>query len=104
VTVQITDGPTVAAMSASGRGEALCIRPESVVIGEAAATLDNSFEGRIEDTVYTTGSVRYRVRLDGTGHLITARIPSHPDILLMQPGEPVKIGWSRRDTLLVEGK
>ncbi|WP_137390582.1 ABC transporter ATP-binding protein [Rhodoligotrophos defluvii] len=95
LTVQATAVPGTAT------GKALCIRPESIALGSAAAGLDNSFEGIVEDTVYTTGSVRYRIRLADTAHVMTARIPSRPDIALMQPGDRVQIGWGRRDALLI---
>ncbi|WP_158816866.1 ABC transporter ATP-binding protein [Methylocapsa sp. S129] len=83
-------------------GSSICIRPENVVLG-AASKCANSFSGVIEEVLYTTGSIRYRVRLADTQTLLTARIPSHPDIALLAHGERVEVGWRRQDALLVSG-
>jgi hypothetical protein len=39
-----------------------------------------------------------------SGHLITARLASRPDLVVMKPGQKAKVGWARRDVRLIEGK
>lgn len=81
----------------------LCVRPENIRIGKMLDGLDNIFTATLEDRVYTTGSVRYRVRLDASPHLLTIRVPSHPGIVLLDPGQRVMVGWNASDALLVNG-
>ena len=104
--VETAGGLRVRASAPPGHGEGsvLCIRPENIVLGPEARGLDNVFQGTVEDVVYTTGSVRYRVRLEASDLLLVVRIPSRPDIMLMPCGERVAVGWGRRDALLVAGE
>ncbi|WP_200841243.1 ABC transporter ATP-binding protein [Geminicoccus flavidas] len=105
VSVRIGDGLVVEATAPQGRGSAdvVCVRPEAVAISAQLPRMDNRFAAQVEDAVYTTGSIRYRVRLDGSDLLLTVRIPSAPDIVLLEKGQKVTVGWSRRDALLVAG-
>jgi putative spermidine/putrescine transport system ATP-binding protein len=81
----------------------LCIRPENIELGKDALGSDNVFDGVVEDAVFTTGSVRYRITLARTDHSLTARTPSRPGIEVMQAGQPVKVGWNRDAALLLSG-
>lgn len=101
---ELEGGAIVGAVACKGTGEALCIRPECVVVGADADRADNVFAARVEEAVYANGSVRYRLRLDGSGHLVTARLSTRPDLILMQPGQRTKLGWARADGLLIEGR
>jgi putative spermidine/putrescine transport system ATP-binding protein len=105
VSARIGDGLVVEATAPRSHGgaDAICVRPEAIVIGDEAQQMDNVFAGQVEDAVYTTGSIRYRIRLDGTDLLLTVRIPSRPDIVLLETGQKVTVGWNRRDALLVAG-
>jgi putative spermidine/putrescine transport system ATP-binding protein len=93
---ELVGGGSVEAVASVGTGEALCIRPECIVVGSDAEHTDNVFAAN--------GSVRYRLRLDGSGHVVTARFSTRPDLVLMQPGQRTKVGWARRDGLLIEGR
>lgn len=101
---ELAGGGNVEAVASPGAGEALCIRPECIVVGPDAEQTDNVFAAQVEEAVYANGSVRYRLRLDGSGHVVTARFSTRPDLVLMQPGQPTKVGWARRDGLLIEGR
>jgi putative spermidine/putrescine transport system ATP-binding protein len=106
VEATIEGGPKVrAAALAPGRvPRFLCVRPENMLLGHDADKADNSFDGIVEDAVFTTGSVRYRLKLAGTNHTLTARIPSRPDVVLMRPGQSVRVGWHHREALLLDGR
>lgn len=88
------------------RGDAanyLCIRPESAMIGESAVACHNVFDGIVDEVVFTTGTVRYRIQLKGTEHVLTIRVPSRPGLMLHPPGEAIKIGWNSCDASLISG-
>ncbi len=101
---ELAGGGSVEAVASVGTGEALCIRPECIVVGSDAEHTDNVFAAQVEEAVYANGSVRYRLRLVGSGHVVTARFSTRPDLVLMQPGQRTKVGWARRDGLLIEGR
>jgi len=98
-----TDGleMLIAAQAVPKGNAGLCLRPENVVIGDDAASCANSFAGTVTESVFTTGSVRYRVRLDDTAVVITARLPSHPGIALMSVGTRTRLGWRPESAALV---
>ena len=105
VAAELDKGLIVEAAAPKGAvGNALCIRPECVAVGKDAEKAGNVFEARVEEAVYANGSVRYRLRITPSGHLITARLASRPDLVLMKPGDKTKVGWARSDVLLIEGK
>ncbi|MCB4767127.1 ABC transporter ATP-binding protein [Ancylobacter sp. Lp-2] len=95
VTVRTPGGLTIRALAPSRVSErrALCLRPENIALGAAAQGRDNRFLGTVEEAVFTTGTLRYRVRLPGSDGLVTVRVPSLPGIELLAPGSSVEIGW-----------
>ena len=82
----------VAMPVACGPHSTLCLRPETIVMGAMAASLANSFAALVVESVFTTGSVRYKVRI-GDGTVLTVRMPVHPGIALHEPGTTVNVGW-----------
>jgi len=84
-------------------GRFACIRPERVTIGSKARGLANAYTGIVRESLYTPGSIRYRVELKDTGCLFKVRaLPQH-DIEVFEPGSLVDIGWSVDDmTILAE--
>jgi putative spermidine/putrescine transport system ATP-binding protein len=101
IVVRTADGLSIRAHAERSSGSAICVRPERVRLGDAARAEANVFHGVVEDAVYTAGSIRYRVRLDGTVSVVTIRTASQPGMPLHRPGQPVEVGWSPRDALLV---
>ena len=87
-----------------GAGHALCLRPENILLGPAAEQADNRFAGRVEEALFTTGSLRYRVRINGSSTVLTLRVPSHPGAEVLACGSAVTVGWNCDMTvLLAEG-
>ncbi|MCS0501211.1 ABC transporter ATP-binding protein [Ancylobacter mangrovi] len=95
VRVRTPGGLVIRALAPSRVSErrAVCLRPENIVLGPAARERDNHFLGVVEEAVFTTGSLRYRVRLPGSDSVLTVRVPSHPGIELLAPGSSVDVGW-----------
>jgi putative spermidine/putrescine transport system ATP-binding protein len=114
ISVQSTDAPGVKLAVAEGglpvridaleipdRPVAICLRPENISLGAAAAGCDNQFEARVVEAMFTTGSVRYRVRLERSGALLTVRVASHPALELLATGTAVRVGWNTAMAALV---
>ena len=102
-TVRTDDGIVVHATmpSSVGSGRAVVLRPENVMIGEDAYGLVNHFHGVVEERVYTTGTIRYRVRLDPYPTVVTVRVPSRLGIELLDPEARIDVGWTSEDALVV---
>lgn len=83
------------------RSVAICLRPENISLGAAAGQCDNQFEAQVMEAMFTTGSVRYRVRLERSGALLTVRVASHPAIELLPAGTTVAVGWNTHMAALV---
>lgn len=83
------------------RSVAICLRPENISLGVAAGQCDNQFEAQVMEAMFTTGSVRYRVRLERSGALLTVRVASHPAIELLPAGTTVAVGWNTHMAALV---
>ena len=64
-----------------------------MVIGPASAECDNSFDGVVSEALFTTGTLRYRIKIGGTGISILVRIPSHPGEEVLKEGTPIQLGW-----------
>jgi putative spermidine/putrescine transport system ATP-binding protein len=86
-----------------GPGRFACIRPERVTIGPKARGLANSYTGVVRESLYTPGSIRYRVELKDAGCLLKVRaLPQH-NTEVFETGSSVDIGWSVDDmTILAE--
>jgi ABC-type Fe3+/spermidine/putrescine transport system ATPase subunit len=77
------------------------LRFEHIVVGHAASTMRNRFEGRVEQFLYVGDATKYVVRLDPQV-VITMRQNDNAAEKPMQIGEKVVIGWQESDMLLVE--
>ncbi|MCK0198142.1 ABC transporter ATP-binding protein [Ancylobacter sp. 6x-1] len=95
VRVRTAGGLILRALAPSRVSErrAVCLRPENILVGAEARGRDNHFLGVVEEAVFTTGTLRYRIRLPGTDGVLTVRVPSRPGIELLAPGASVDIGW-----------
>ncbi|MDQ6434109.1 ABC transporter ATP-binding protein [Mesorhizobium sp. LHD-90] len=86
----------------AGPGSFACIRPERVTVGPKAKALDNAFAGTVRESLYTPGSIRYRVELDGTGLSLKIRVLPQADMEFYEAGSTVDIGWSADDMSLLK--
>ncbi|WP_435171273.1 ABC transporter ATP-binding protein [Falsirhodobacter sp. 1013] len=100
------NGPEIKVPLPKRRGSRhrLCIRPENIRLGQAALDCDNSFLATVEESLFTTGSFRYKLKLKGTDTGLMVRVPSHPGDCLLAKGSDVPIGWNVNQTVtLTEG-
>ena len=71
----------------------LSVRPEKIRLGEAAAGLDNRFQGRVMDLVYQGESTTYTVLIQGRTSLTVTQQNSDAG-KTCRPGQEVAVGWS----------
>ncbi|TGT65572.1 MULTISPECIES: ABC transporter ATP-binding protein [unclassified Mesorhizobium] len=86
--------------NAARGGKYVCIRPENVMIGQEAARLPNVYEGVITESLYTAGSVRYRITAPAGQSLVSRALP-HTGFQLYETGRTVKFGWSPDDVCVI---
>ena len=91
----------LALMATGGKGRVVCVRPESIRIGDDAHQGENRLQGTIADATYTAGSLRYRVALSPTT-TVTVRMPVERNMSVATPGAQVTLSWKASDTLLIE--
>jgi putative spermidine/putrescine transport system ATP-binding protein len=70
----------------------IALRPERVVIGEAAARLPNSFDGTVEFVSYLGAALDIHVKLSNADRVI-AQTTNRPDALPPALGDNIKLGW-----------
>jgi putative spermidine/putrescine transport system ATP-binding protein len=83
-------------VSAAGERTTLSIRPERVVVGEAAAGADNCFEAIIDEVVFHGDHLRLSATLCAQPGFIV-KIPNSANVSLGSPGNRIKLGWAARD-------
>jgi ABC-type Fe3+/spermidine/putrescine transport system ATPase subunit len=93
--IEIPDGTVFAAAGAAvatGERVAVVVRPESVVLGPAAAACRNAFEGRVEQAIYVGDAMRYVVQLP-SGQSISAKLPHRAGGDAIAAGDRIRLGW-----------
>jgi len=86
------------AQFASNQKVILSIRPESVKLGDEAASLENRFEGRVFSSVYKGALVEYHVTLPN-GQRIRAVTKAAGKFY--KPEEAVWLGWAQDDVVAI---
>jgi ABC-type Fe3+/spermidine/putrescine transport system ATPase subunit len=80
----------------SGRGRAVGIRPESILVGAATSLqTDNVYRGRVNDLVFQGQSVRMLVDLPRENKQFVIQRSSH-ELTPFAIGDEVEIGWPIR--------
>ncbi len=79
------------------------VRPECIVLGPDAATMPNTYVGRIEERFFMGGVTRLKVALTPSDSLVT-NVPSseaHRDLYL--PSHTLAVGWHSEDVAVFSG-
>jgi putative spermidine/putrescine transport system ATP-binding protein len=102
--ITLEDGTQVAIRTdeEAGPGRFACIRPERVTVGPKARTLGNAYAGIVRESLYTPGSIRYRVELNGTGCALKVRVLPQGDTEVFETGSTVDVGWSVDDMTILK--
>ena len=83
-------------------GRFACIRPERITIGPKAKNLDNAYAGVVRESLYTPGSIRYRVELTSTRCALKVRVLPQADMEFFETGSLVDVGWSADDMTILK--
>lgn len=78
----------------------VCVRPEAIVISPSELAMDNVVKGVVMDSIFTNGMQRHRVRLQDNS-IIEQWQQLTSDTYAADIGREVHLGWSAKDTLLV---
>ena len=100
-----TDIGSVAAESvtdiADGEDVAVLIRPENVLLGEAAETAANSFDATFEDRTYTGELTEFAVSVAGADrsgqNVVHVLRPGNASLDGVSPGQTLLVGWEPTD-------
>jgi putative spermidine/putrescine transport system ATP-binding protein len=111
--VEARDGIGTVAVNGLGHVQALCtqelssgieviisIRPERLVI---AGTAENSFEGRVEETIYLGTHLRIRVTVSSDVPDLNVLVPVGAAELFPVVGEAVRFSWATRHARILSG-
>jgi putative spermidine/putrescine transport system ATP-binding protein len=79
-----------------GDRTSVSLRPERVMVNPAEGSVDNIFEGKVEELIYLGDHVRTRVNLCGNEEFIV-KIPNAQGYRLVDKGQNIQLGWLSDD-------
>jgi len=97
------DGLSIAARSDTvthGQHVTVAVRPEKVHFVSPGGSADNELTGEVESVNFLGNAILYRLALN-SGRLILALMPNSGSVQIHQPGESVRVGWSRTDGVIL---
>jgi len=77
------------------------LRPEKVLVGEAAEQVENSYEGTVQEFLYLGEFTKYRIALSPSIEL-SVKATNRKGRKLLAKGGKTAVGWEREEMLLVE--
>jgi putative spermidine/putrescine transport system ATP-binding protein len=78
----------------------IALRPERLVVGPAAAGLDNRLSGRVELVSYLGSSIDVHVRVSSGDRVVVSQ-PNRADGRVPKEGDTVEVGWSREAAVVL---
>jgi putative spermidine/putrescine transport system ATP-binding protein len=79
-----------------GDRTSVSLRPERVMVNPADGSVDNTFEGKVEELIYLGDHVRTRVNVCGNEEFIV-KIPNAQGHRLVDKGQNIQLGWMSDD-------
>ena len=99
--VKLADGTLLKALAiniaAVGEATTVSVRPERILLGEAAKSCDNLVSGRIKEFVYLGDHIRLCLDTCGSDHFVV-KIPAGQFDGNIKFGDELSIGWQREYT------
>ncbi len=99
--VKLADGTLLKALAiniaAVGEATTVSVRPERILLGEAAKSCDNLVSGRIKEFVYLGDHIRLCLDTCGSDHFVV-KIPAGQFDSNIKFGDELHIGWQREYT------
>ena len=84
-----------------GDRTSVSLRPERVMVNPADGSVDNIFEGKVEELIYLGDHVRTRVNVCDNDEFIV-KIPNAQGHRLVEKGQNIKLGWLSDDCRALE--
>ncbi|WP_227380315.1 ABC transporter ATP-binding protein [Haladaptatus halobius] len=75
------------------------VRPENIVLGDSATTMENSFEGRLEGRTYSGEITEFTVSVPAESGEQLLEIVEHGEKTVGEMGQPISLGWNSTDAL-----
>jgi putative spermidine/putrescine transport system ATP-binding protein len=98
--VKVDSGEIVKALkvNVAGTGDrtTLSLRPERVTLNPAVGSLENVFEGTVQELIYLGDHLRTRISVCGNDDFIV-KVPNAAGRLKISKGEKVNVGWTFED-------
>ncbi|UCG07686.1 MAG: ABC transporter ATP-binding protein, partial [Desulfobacterales bacterium] len=98
--VEIEGGAVVRALKVNVNGvgdrTTISLRPERVTVNPSDGTVDNVFEGVVQELIYLGDHVRTRVSVCGNDEFIV-KIPNAQGHRIVNKGQRIQVGWSSND-------
>ena len=99
--VMLADGTLLKALAINigsvGEATTVSVRPERILLGEAAKSCDNLVSGRIKEFVYLGDHIRLCLDTCGSDHFVV-KIPAGQFDGNIKFGDELSIGWQREYT------
>jgi putative spermidine/putrescine transport system ATP-binding protein len=78
----------------------IALRPERLVLGPAAAGLDNRLSGTVELVSYLGSSIDVHVRVSSGDRVVVSQ-PNRADGRMPKEGDTIDVGWSREAAVVL---
>jgi len=89
---QTEGGVSIACLDGSPGPGVIALRPERLVLGPAAAGLDNRVSGTVELVSYLGSSIDVYVRVSPADRVVVSQ-PNRADGVLPRDGDTIDVGW-----------
>lgn len=86
--ISASAGPAIRAAGAAR----VSLRPERIIVGEAARACDNVFDGGVKDLIYYGDHLRVVIRVCGRDDFIV-KLPNDGAARQLRIGDSVNVGW-----------
>ena len=98
--VKVDSGELVKALKVNvdktGNRTTLSLRPERVTLNPTTGSLENIFEGTVQELIYLGDHLRTRISVCGNDDFIV-KVPNAAGRLKISKGEKVNVGWTFED-------
>ena len=99
-TVEIDGGGIVKALKVNannvGDRTSLSLRPERVIVNPPKGSVENVFEGVVQELIYLGDHIRTRVSVCGNDDFIV-KVPNSKGHLIIDKGHQIQVGWTLED-------
>ena len=99
-TVEIDGGEVVKALKVHintvGERTSLSLRPERVIVNPPKGSVENIFEGVVQELIYLGDHIRTRVSVCGNDDFIV-KVPNSQGHFIIDKGQQIQVGWTLED-------